>query len=196
MATVQQDQRPYYRGDQASGITGPNLAKNCTFAEHICRARGKRTQFTSISLEPNSVRDFGDIIYKLRRPETDADGHQTIEHEALLESPRGTIKEAVRAERQQAILALRRASLRREGLIRWQFQIPSNTTDLITWAEQQVQPYFPPKSRFCGRFTARSTLGSMAPSTPSSTHSPSITGPSEPGSSSRRSPAVSMGEER
>lgn len=139
---MQNEQRHYYRGDQPSGITGPNLAKTCTFAEHVCHARGKRTQFTSVSLEANKVRDFGDVTYRLQRPLTDADGHQTVEHEALLESLRKTIRESVRAERQRAISALRRATLRREGLVHWRFSIPSNTTDLISWAEQHVQKYF------------------------------------------------------
>jgi hypothetical protein len=142
VATVEDERRPYYRGDQASGITGPNLAKTCTFAEHICRARGKRTQYTSISLEQNKVRDFGDVIYRLKRRETDADGHDTIEHETLIQALRDAIQQSLRAERQQAILALRRAKSRKEGLIRWRFNIPSNATDLVTWAQERVQKYF------------------------------------------------------
>lgn len=142
MVTVEEEKRPYFRGDQASGITGPNLAKTCTFAEHICHARGKRTQFTSISLEQSKVRDFGDVIYKVKRPELDADTHQTIEHEILLEELREAIKTSEKAERERAIQALRRATRRREGLIRWQFKLPSHTTDLITWAEQRVQKCF------------------------------------------------------
>lgn len=142
MAILEQETRPYFRGDQASGITGPNLAKTCTFAEHICRARGKRTQFTSVSLDPNKIRDFGDVIYRLKRPQIDSDGHETIEHETLLAELRKSIQESVKADRQQGILALRRARLRREGLIRWQFKIPSNASDLITWAEERVQQYF------------------------------------------------------
>lgn len=142
MTIVQEEQRPYYRGDQASGITGPNLAKTCTFAEHICHARGKRTQFTSISLERNKIRDFGDVIYIVKRPELDADAHQTIEHETLLEELRETIQTSEKAERARAIQALRRANRRREGLIRWQFKLPSNTTDLIAWAQERVQKYF------------------------------------------------------
>ncbi len=143
MATVEQGQRPYYRGDQASGITGPNLAKTCTFAEHICRARGKRTQYTSISLDQNKIRDFGDTIYRLKRDDVDDDGHDTIEHETLLDHLRRTIQNEEKAERAQAIQALRRARRRREGLLRWRFDVSAvPSAQLIHWAQDRVRKYF------------------------------------------------------
>jgi len=52
--------RPYFRRDQRDGISPPDLSKVCTYAEHIVHARGKRTQFTSISLDLAKIRDFGD----------------------------------------------------------------------------------------------------------------------------------------
>lgn len=143
MATVEQGPRSYYRGDQASGVTGPNLAQTCTFAEHICRARGKRTQFTSISLDPTKVRDFGDVTYRLKRLEADAGGHETIEHETLLGELRAAVQQSVKGARSQAIQALRRARLRKEGLVRWRFNISSlPMATLIAWAEERVQYFF------------------------------------------------------
>lgn len=141
MSTV--DQRPYYRGDQAAGVTGPNLAATCTIAEHICRARGKRSQFTSVSLDRTKIRDFGDVDYRLKRAEADSDGHETVEHEALLEGLREVIQQSNRRERVQALQAFRRARLRKEGLIRWHFNISSvASVELIAWAQRQVQRYF------------------------------------------------------
>jgi hypothetical protein len=42
--------RAYFRRDQRDGVGPPDLSKVCTYAEHIVHARGKRTQFTSVSL--------------------------------------------------------------------------------------------------------------------------------------------------
>lgn len=141
MTTV--ELKPYFRGDQASGITAPNLAKDCTYAEHICRARGKRTQFTSISLDKSKIRDFGDTIYQLKRDVVDGDKHETIEHETLIAELTQASQEAIRTERLQAVQALRRARRRREGLVRWQFDCSSVAAkDLIKWATDRVQVYF------------------------------------------------------
>ena len=49
----------YFRQDKETGFTAPDLSKNCTDAEHIVRARGKRTQLTSVSLAPTKIHDFG-----------------------------------------------------------------------------------------------------------------------------------------
>jgi len=76
--------RPYFRRDQRDGVSPPDLSKVCTFAEHIVHARGKRTQLTSVSLDLSKIRDFGDTEYRLRREETERDGHDIVEHEALL----------------------------------------------------------------------------------------------------------------
>lgn len=133
----------YYRGDQASGITAPNLAKDCTFAEHICRARGKRTQFTSISRDPIKIRDFGDTLYKVKRDELDEDSHTTVEHEQLIESLKETVNTEMKAEKARALQALRRAQLRREGLIDWNFDISGVAPkEITTRAMDWVQKYF------------------------------------------------------
>jgi hypothetical protein len=42
----------YFRRDQAVGVAAPDLLKDCSYAEHIVHARGKRTQLTGISLDP------------------------------------------------------------------------------------------------------------------------------------------------
>jgi hypothetical protein len=66
--------RDYFRRDQRDGVSPPDLSKECTFAEHIVHARGKRTQFTSVSLDLSKIRDFGDTNYKLERDKTVSDG--------------------------------------------------------------------------------------------------------------------------
>lgn len=135
--------RPYFRGDQTNGITGPNLAATCSYADHICRARGKLTQFTSVSLDQNKIRDFGDVIYELLRSEVDTDGHVTIEHESLIEELQRCVKEEIRAERARSLLALRRAKQRSEGLVDWRFDTSGvNRKDLVNWATTHVQKYF------------------------------------------------------
>ncbi len=135
--------RPYYRGDQDTGITEPNLAATCSYADHICRARGKRSQFTSVSLDQSKIRDFGDVIYELLRGVADTDGHVTIEHESLIEELQRCVKEETRAERARSLLALRRARKRLEGLIDWRFDISGVVRkDLVSWAATRVQKYF------------------------------------------------------
>ena len=55
----------YYRGDEADGVTPPNLEDSSTYAEHIVHARGKRTRFTSLSTDPTKIRDFGTQLWRL-----------------------------------------------------------------------------------------------------------------------------------
>lgn len=70
--------RDYFRRDQRDGVSPPDLSKDCTFAEHIVHARGKRTQFTSVSLDLSKIRDFGDTYYKLERDKTVSHGHSLL----------------------------------------------------------------------------------------------------------------------
>ncbi len=52
----------YFRGDQARGISAPNLLKRCSFVDHIVGTRGHRTAFTSVSLSPDIHRKFGECL--------------------------------------------------------------------------------------------------------------------------------------
>ena len=52
----------YYRGDQKAGITAPDLTKDVEYADHVVKARGKRTQFTSVSKTPAKIVDFGEML--------------------------------------------------------------------------------------------------------------------------------------
>jgi hypothetical protein len=134
---------PYYRRDRQSGISPPDLSKTCTFAEHIVRARGKRTQYTSVSTDPTKIKDFGDALYRVNRSKTSDDGHSLIEHESLVCGLREAIAGSSKAERQQAIQALRYARRRHEGLVRWNFDISSvEKKELVIWAERKIQDYF------------------------------------------------------
>lgn len=55
--------RDYYRRDQRSGVSPPDLTKESTFAEHCVHARGKRTKFTSLTLDLTKVKDMGESDY-------------------------------------------------------------------------------------------------------------------------------------
>lgn len=133
----------YFRRDQPAGISPPDLSKLCTYAEHIVRARGKRTQFTSVSRDPERIRIFGSQLYRLEQPLLVQDQHALIEHNALLDSLRNTIQTRAKEERARAIQALRYATSRAEGLVRWNFQAAAiEQKDLINWARAQVQKYF------------------------------------------------------
>lgn len=135
--------RDYYRRDERSGVSPPNLAKTCTFEEHIVRARGRRTQYTSVSLDLKKLREFGDTDYRLERDKLAADQHQLVEHEALMEALRATARESEKARRLQAVQALRYAGRRLEGLVDWKFHVDGLARkNLVTWAESKVQEYF------------------------------------------------------
>lgn len=135
--------RPYFRRDQKDGISPPDLSKECTFAEHIVHARGKRSQLTSVSLDLARIRDFGDTDYRLVREALCADSHALVEHEALIEELRRVAREEEKSERLRAAQALRYATRRSEGLVRWSFDTSGVARkDLITWAWKKVQAYF------------------------------------------------------
>ena len=127
----------YFRQDQADGITPPNLGVNCTYAEHIVRARGKKSQYTSVSLDEKKIRDFGPQTYVLDQ------GHSLVKHQDLLAGLRQAAVSSDKAERNRAIQAQRYARRRMEGLVDWNFDIGQvERKDLITWSARSVQPYF------------------------------------------------------
>lgn len=133
----------YFRRDQTDGLTAPDLSKICTEAEHIVRARGKRTSMTSVSLDPKKIDDFGPSLYQAIRPCIEGDGHTFIEHGALLEQLRKTALSTDKAERARAIQAQRYAKRRLEGLVAWKFDWSSiERKDLITWSFKHIQKYF------------------------------------------------------
>jgi hypothetical protein len=135
--------RDYFRRDQRDGISPPDLSKDCTFAEHIVHARGKRTRYTSDALDLIKIRDFGDADYRLERQKLLDDQHQLVEHESLLDELRRVIREEEKAERLRAVQALRFARMRKEGLVNWSFDVSRvPRKDRLTWAQARVQPYF------------------------------------------------------
>lgn len=141
--TVTPSQPDYFRRDQNSGIQPPDLSKECTYEEHIVHARGKRTQYTSVSLDLAKIRDFGDTDYKLTREQALNDGHFLVEHEALIAHLRKVVREGQKESRLRAAQALRYAKRRKEGLVRWSFDVVGiPRKDLIAWAGNKVQAYF------------------------------------------------------
>lgn len=135
--------RDYFRRDQSDGISPPDLSKDSTYAEHIVHARGKRTRFTSVSLDLTKIRDFGDASYRLEREKATSDGHSLVEHEALIADLRRIVREGDDDESDLASRALVYATRRREGLVSWSFNISSVARkDVISWADRHVQVYF------------------------------------------------------
>jgi len=134
----------YFRGDQAAGITAPDLSKaDCTFAEHIVRARGRRSKYTSVSLDPGRIRDFGETVYRLVREKLLADQHVLVEHDELLVALRRSVEDSDKAERARALQAIRYARRRLEGLVDWHFETAGvERKDLLSWTFARVQAYF------------------------------------------------------
>ena len=133
----------YFRRDQATGITAPDLRKACFHAEHIVRARGKRTQYTSVSLDTDKVHDIGETTYKLKCQDLLGDKHVLVGHSDLLAGLRSTAKTTQKAERVRAIQAIRYATKRREGLVQWVFDVAGvDQKDVINWAQPKVAAYF------------------------------------------------------
>lgn len=133
----------YFRRDQGDGVTAPDLSKDCSFAEHIVRARGKRTQLTSISRDRQRINDFGPVLYRALRSEIDADGHTLVEHEELMRQLRIAAESTEKEERARALQAQRYAKRRLEGVVRWDFVLSGvERKDWITWAFRHVQKYF------------------------------------------------------
>jgi hypothetical protein len=135
--------REYFRRDQRDGVSPPDLSKDCSYAEHIVHARGKRTRFTSVSLDLTKIRDFGDTDYRLEREKLLSEQHNLVEHDALLSELRNAIHSGEKAERQRAIQALIYASRRKAGLVNRRFDTTRvERKDLLAWAKARVQPYF------------------------------------------------------
>lgn len=89
------------------------------------------------------IRDFGDQTYKLNRAKLNADQHALVEHGQLIAALRAQAKETEHEARQKAVLALRYATKRLEGLVKWNFDVRGvETKNRITWAASAVQPYF------------------------------------------------------
>lgn len=133
----------YFRKDQANGVTAPDLAKDCSFSEHIVRARGKRTQFTSVSLSPEKIRDFGPVLYQALQLEINSDGHTLVQHSDLMSALRVAANSSEKEERARAIQAQRYARRRKEGLLQWSFDVSGvEKKDMITWVFGKIQKYF------------------------------------------------------
>lgn len=133
----------YYRRDQQDGVTAPDLTKSCSYAEHIVRARGRRTQFTSVSLSSHKISRFGPTLYQVRREALQLDAHELVEHHRVLTELRRVASEAEKADRARAIRAIQYARMAQEGLINWRFDTSRiDRQDLIIWAWRKIQAYF------------------------------------------------------
>lgn len=133
----------YFRRDQSDGVTAPDLTKDCSFSEHIVRARGKRTQLTSLSLAPDKIHDFGPVLYQAIQTQVDDDGHTLVKHSDLMTALRNIALSSDKEERARAIQAQRYAKRRMEGLLQWSFDLSGvDRKAVITWAFHNVQKYF------------------------------------------------------
>lgn len=137
----------YFRRDQKAGVTPPDLARGCTYAEHIVRARGKKSRFTSVSLDPAKIDDFGEVLYELKRPATDNAGHKVVEHGVLMKELQDVAKNGAKEARLRALQAVRYAGRRAEALVDWALdhsKVPQK--DRFKWAAGKIAPYFAKKS--------------------------------------------------
>lgn len=133
----------YYRGDQQNGITAPDLSKRCEFAEHIVRARGKRTAYTSVSLDRRAIARFGECQYVLLRDLLSANRHTLVEYAQLIGRLEHVARNGEKAERLMALQALRYSRMRKEGLVCWNFSFHRvERKNLINWAAQKIARYF------------------------------------------------------
>jgi hypothetical protein len=133
----------YFRRDQDGGVTAPDISKDCTYAEHIVRARGKRTQLTSVSQDPRKIHDFGPTLYQAILQKLKEDNHTFVEHLELVSLLIKSAESSEKEERIRAIQAQRYARRRLEGLVKWNFQTENvERKYLITWAFDKVQKYF------------------------------------------------------
>jgi len=133
----------YFRRDQERGVTAPDLSKDCGFSEHVVRARGKRTRFTSVSLDKTKIDDFGPALYLALRPAMTTDGHSLIEHSDLVAALRTSAASSDKAERVKAVQAIRYAQRRKEGLIDWRFNLDGiQKRDYVLFGYNQIQKYF------------------------------------------------------
>ena len=137
----------YFRRDQKVGVTPPDLSSQATYAEHIVRARGKKSRYTSVSLDPTKIDDFGDVLYELKRPAADNAGHKIVEHAVLMNELQQVAKTGVKEARLRALQAVRYARRRAEGLVEWALDHSKVADkDRIKWAATQIAPYFSRKS--------------------------------------------------
>ncbi len=139
----EKQQDDYFRRDREDGISPPNLSKDVTYADHIVRARGKRTKFTSVSKSKDKIRCFGRQLYKVLRDKLETDKHRLIEHAALITELQKQATTETKGERLKAIQATRYAKKRLEALVEWHFDTSGvERKALITWAAEKVRPYF------------------------------------------------------
>ena len=133
----------YYRGDQKTGVSAPDLSKNVGFADHIVKARGKKTQYTSVSSDPEKITIFGESLYHLRRDQIAANEHVLVEHDQLISALQEEARNSDKGTRLKAVLAQRYARMRREGLVVWKCDVSRvDKKDLITWMYRYIQVYF------------------------------------------------------
>jgi hypothetical protein len=84
-------------------VSPPDLAKECTFAENIVHARGKRTRYTSVSLALSRTKDFGESSYRLERMKLTGDKHVLVQHDSRPDELRTVIRGSQKADRSRAI---------------------------------------------------------------------------------------------
>lgn len=138
------DETPeYYRRDRLDGVTPPNLLKISTLSEHIVCARGKSSQYTSVSFNKRKIKLFGPSLYKLKKDIIIADAHTIIDHADLICNLQELVRGTDKQERVRALQALRYAKQRCEALIDWKFDIQKlERKSVITWTFEQIQKYF------------------------------------------------------
>ena len=141
--SMSSDAPEYFRRDREGGVTAPDLSKDCHWAAHVVRARGRRSRFTSVSLDKAKIEIFGPSLYLALRDKIEEEGHNIIEHNTLLEALRSQAHSTEKADRLQALQAIRYSTARKEGLIDWNFDTSRvERKDIITYGYKSVQQFF------------------------------------------------------
>ncbi|GAA4422411.1 hypothetical protein GCM10023155_06000 [Bremerella cremea] len=133
----------HFRKDSPNGITPPNPDVSVSPVDHITKARGKKTQYTSVSESEDSIRHFSGQCYRCESSEIVSEGHEVLLHADLLMLLRTTALGAQRAEKIKAERALQLATRAREALIDWKFDLKGVARkDRITHSASQIQKFF------------------------------------------------------
>ena len=133
----------YFRRDQSDEITPPNLGNESTYAEHVVHARGKRTQYTSLSTDPASIKDFGPQLWRFHEALAAAAGHRVLDPPSLVMALRRELGSKDLRARELAARALPRATQRKEALVLWAFDTTRiSRKELSEWARPHMRQYF------------------------------------------------------
>lgn len=120
-------------------MTGINPNNRVSIVDHITKARGEKTQYTSVSDELQKLDQFQGVPWECNAIHIAQDLHIVIDFNTLI----GLIQSSTERNTKKA-RARTHATRAREHLIEWSFSLPSNlnSSTRITWLEKKITTYF------------------------------------------------------